>query len=154
MRKKKRDRLSLKAIWLVEITRADGRVERKRFENLIVGDGMDWLAQYLTSNPGSAMAYTAVGTGGTDPTVNDTALEGEVARNTFATNTSSNNVWITVTTFAGAADSITSVALTEAGVFNAATGGTMFQRLTGTIATLGNSDFLKLTIETTIGSKG
>jgi len=38
-------------------------------------------------------------------------------------------------------------------VFNATSGYNCFQRIQGTLATLGASDYLHLTIETTIGSR-
>ena len=143
----------ISAKWKIEVFRTDGEYESKEFDNLVVDTGMDWLSGYLSSTPGSAMIHLAVGTGTTAPALTQTALVGEAARKAMATRQSSKNCWITVTTFGGAADAVTSVALTEAGVFNATSGQTMFQRLQGTLATLGASDFLKLTVETTIGSR-
>lgn len=147
------DKLPIKAVWTTKIIRADGSVECSEAENLVVDTGLDWLATYLTTSPGSAMAHIAVGTGTDAATPTDTALGGEVARNAMATSAASENVWITVATFAGDTDSVTSVALTEAGVFNEDTGGTMFQRLVSALGTLGGSDYLHLTVETTLGSR-
>jgi len=148
------DKLPIKAVWKTRIIRADGSEEYSEAKNLVVDVGMDWLATYLTTSPGSAMAHIAVGTGTTAASLNQEALVGEVARNAMATSQASENVWITVATFAGDTDSVTSVALTEAGVFNETTSGTMFQRLQSTLGTLGSSDYLHLTVETTLGSRG
>ena len=153
-KKKNVSMLPISAKWQARVYRVDGRVEEGEWiSNLVTDVGMDWLAEYLTTTPDSAMNYVAVGTGTLAPALTDTALGGEIARNAMASRTSSKNIWITTCTFAGAADSITSVAITEAGVFNASSGFDMFQRVQGTIATLGDSDFLQLTIETTIGSR-
>lgn len=148
------DRLPISAIWKAKITRVDGSEEYIEEHNLVVDAGMDWLAGFL-SGTGSAMIHVAVGSGTTAASLNQTALVAETARKEMGSKTSSENVWISVTTFGGDADSVTSVALTEAGVFNHASSGegTMFQRLQSTLATLGNSDFLQLTIETTLGSR-
>lgn len=146
--------LPISAKWKVEVFRADGEYELKEVPNVVTDAGMDWLAAYLSTSPGSVMAHVAVGSGTAAGSLGSTELTGEVARKAMATRQSSKNAWITVTTFGGAAESVTSVALGEAGVFNhAVTGGTMFQMINGTLATLGNSDFLLLTIETTIGSR-
>lgn len=148
------DRLPMSAVWKIKITRYDGTEEYSEHKNLIVDAGMDWLAGFL-SGTGSAMLHVAVGSGTTAASLNQTVLVAETARNQMSTNTSSINVWINVTTFGGAIDGVTSVALAEAGVFNHAGSGqgTMFQRLQSTLATLGNSDFLQLTVETTLGSR-
>lgn len=149
------DRMNFSAKWKIKITRYDGNEEYSEAKNTVVDAGMDWLAGYLSSSPGSAMIHVAVGSGTDAPALGDTALVHETARKAMATRASSKNVWITVTTFGGAVDSVTSIALGEAGVFNHAGSGegTMFQRLQSTLGTLGNSDFLQLTIETTLGSR-
>ena len=143
------------AKWKIKIIRVDGSIEYEERENIVTDVAMDFLAAYLSSSPGSSMAHMAVGSGTTAGSLGSTNIAGEVARNEIATRESSHNVWICAATFAGAADSVTSVALGEAGVFNHSGSGegTMFQMVNGTLATLGDSDYLHLTIETTIGSK-
>ena len=147
------EKLPVSAIWRTKIIRHDGSEEYSEAHNLVVDAGMDWLAEYLTASPGTTMGYIAVGSGVAAAALGQTALSGECARNAMAASASSYNVWITVATFAGFTDSVTSVALTEAGVFNDATVGTMFQRLQSTLGTLGDSDYLHLTVETTLGSR-
>lgn len=148
-----KDNAFIKAKWTARIFRVDGRIEEKIFDNMVVDAGMDFLAASLSSSPGSAMNHIAVGTGTGASSLGTVALAGEAKRNVMGSKLSSNNVWITTCTFAGNADSVTSVALTEAAVFNATSGYNCFQRIQGTLATLGDSDYLHLTIETTIGSR-
>lgn len=148
-----KDKALIRAKWTARIFRVDGRIEEKIFDNMVVDAGMDFLVAYLSSSPGSAMNHVAVGTGTGASSLGAVALAGEVARNVMGSKLSSKNVWITTCTFAGGTDSITSVALTEAAVFNATSGYNCFQRIQGVLATLGGSDYLHLTIETTIGSR-
>ena len=65
------------------------------------------------------------------------------------------SVYTNITTFGGAADSITSVVLREAGIFNHAGSGngTMFQRVTYAAVTLADSDLFSITMQTVVGSR-
>lgn len=145
----------LEARWRAEVYRVDGDYEDSGWmDNLVVTAGKEWLAGFMSTSPASAMNFVAVGTGTTAASLNQTVLVNEVARKAMATRTAAGNVLTSVVTFGGAADGVTSAALTEAGVFNDVNSGqvTMFQRIQSTLATLADSDFLKLTIETSVGS--
>lgn len=125
--------------------------------DLIVTAGRNWLARRIAADIGSAMAYMAVGTVATGAALGDTTLTGEVKRKALSTNTAgvtASNIYTAVMTLGGSADSVTSLQIQEAGLFNhAASGnGTMFQRVTFATVTLANSDLLKLTLETNVGS--
>lgn len=150
--------LALKEIIEVNVHRYDGGVERLCVEDLIVTTGRTYLAKRIVSGDtvASAMAYMAVGTVTTAATLNDTTLPGEVKRKALAisSTTAGDNVYSAVATFGGAADSVTSLALTEAGLFNHANSGngTMMQRITFAAVTLANSDFLNITMQTNVGS--
>lgn len=134
--------------------------ETPSVEDLIVNNGRIFLARRIAGGdgqaaPGSAMAYMAVGTASTAAALTDTTLTGEVLRKALAVNSAlTNNVYTAVNTFGGAADSITSLQIQEAGVFNHASSGqgTMFQRVTFATVTLADSDLLRVTLETVVGS--
>lgn len=104
------------------------------------------------------MAHMAVGTGTAAPVLTDgttPGLYGEIKRKALSTNSAiTNNVYTAVMTLGGAADSIQSIAITEAGVFNHASSGqgTMLQRVTFAAVTLADSDLFRITLETNIGS--
>jgi len=108
----------------------------------------------------SAMVAMAVGTGSVTPALTDGStpgLYGEVKRKALSTNTAgptAANVYTAVTTFGGAADSISSVQIQEAGVVNTVLSGQgiTMQRVTFATVTLADSDLLKLTLETNVGS--
>ena len=163
-----RNAVSAEALGLQEIVKAEiyrglgGPYSEAPDETLCVNDlittaGRTWLAKRIGLDTGSAMAYMAVGTVTTAAALGDTTLTGEVKRKALSTNTAgptAANVYTAVMTLGGSADSVTSIAITEAGIFNHASSGngTMFQRVTFAAVTLANSDLLKLTLETNVGS--
>lgn len=123
--------------------------------DLVVTAGRTFLANRIGAAIGSAMAHMAVGSGSTAAGLSDTALLAERARKALAVNSAiSANVYTAVATFGGAADSVTSVQIAEAGIFNHASSGqgTMFQRITFSAITLADSDLLQLTLQTNVGS--
>lgn len=125
--------------------------------DLIVGTGRIYIAKRISAGDtvSSAMAYMAVGTVATAPVCGDTTLTGEIKRKALAiSSVLATNVWTAVATFGGAADTVTSLVMAEAGLFNHASSGqgTMMQRVTYATVTLADSDLLKLTLETNVGS--
>jgi hypothetical protein len=128
--------------------------------DLIVNPGRIFLARRIAGGdaqdaPGSAMAYMAIGSGSTAPALTNSTVLGEIARKLSSTNSAgSNNIYTNVATWGGAADSVTSAVIAEAGVFNSAASGTgtMFQRVTFSAVTLADSDLLKIELTTVVGS--
>ena len=132
--------------------------EQQIVDNLIVNNGMNFLAAKIGSQAvgtNSAMAYTAIGTVSTAATLTNATLTGEISRKAFATTTLNGNVWTIINTWAGSADSVTSVSIVEAATFNHASSaqGVMFQRATFSSVVLANSDYMSLQIDSTVGSR-
>jgi hypothetical protein len=160
------DPLTIKEIVRAEIYRGvpEGYGEPSEVEvvDLIPTVGRTYIARRIAGGdsqtaPGSAMAYMAIGTGSAAPTLTDSYIAGEVKRKVLSTNTAgvtAVNVYTAVATFGGAADTITSLEIQEAGVYNHASSGngTMMQRVTFAKVTLADSDLLKITLETNVGS--
>lgn len=126
-------------------------------EDLIVDTGRIFLAQRINGGDtiASAMLHMAVGTVATAPVLGNTQITGEVDRKAMAISSATdNNLYTGIATWGGAADSVTSLVIAEAGIFNHAASGqaTMFQRVTFSTVTLADSDLLKLTLETRVGS--
>ncbi len=125
--------------------------------DLITNNGRVFLAQRISGGDSvaSAMNYMAIGSVSTAPALANTTLTGEITRKALAVaSATANNQWTAVATFGGAADSVQSVAIVEAGILNHASSGngTLFQRVTFASVTLADSDILKLTLETVVGS--
>ncbi len=124
------------------LRKADGTVVIRRKDNIIVDAGFDFIADAIGLSTGrpAAMSHIAVGTGITAAAATDTALEAEIARKaaTYA-HTAGTKVFTFETTFdPGEATG----AITEAGVFNAAAGGTMLDRVVFAVINKGADDTL------------
>ena len=98
------------------------------------------------------MGWMAIGTGATAPAFGNTALGAEIDRNATHLLTDSANV----VTYVGnwAAGDGTNAAITEAGIFNAVSTGTMLARATFTAINKGASDTLAITWTLTVGTAG
>jgi hypothetical protein len=124
--------------------------DREVTHNLVVTAGKQHIADQLSSSPGqSAMSHMAIGTGTTDPAAGDTALQTEIDRNALTSRTDSGAVVTYVGTWA--AGDGTNSAITEAGIFNASSSGTMLARTEFTAKDKGANDTLTITWTVTIG---
>ncbi len=145
------DYLQIRGHLLVEVFDSAGfRKDYREVGNLVVTAGKNHIADRLSSSPGgAAMGWMAVGTGSTAAAAGDTALGTEVDRNATTSITDSANV----VTYVGnwAAGDATNSALTEAGIFNAASTGTMLARAVFTAINKGASDTLAITWTVTVG---
>lgn len=129
-------------------------------KNLVPNVGRTYIAKRMAGGDAvaSVMAYMALGSGTTAPALTDGStpgLYGEIKRKATAVYSAiTNNVVTMVATFGGAAETIQSIAITEAGGFNHASSGqgTAAFRVTWAGNTLADSDLLKITHESNIGS--
>ena len=115
----------------VEVKDAMGNTKEVReVKNLIVNGGLAMLASRLKDASSTVPSHMAVGTGTASATGSQTALVAESARVAFSnanlvtTNVTADSLQYVATFGAGVATGT----LTEAGLFNAATSGTMFSR--------------------------
>lgn len=127
-------------------------------QDLITNNGRVFLANRIgadTLGTNSPMAHMAVGTMTTAASLNDSILSGEIVRKALAINSAqANNIYTAIATFGGFAESITSAQIAEAGVLNHAGSGQgiLYQRIAFAAVTLADSDFLRVTMETNVGS--
>ncbi len=124
------------------IYRANGDTETVYQDNLIVNVGFDFIADAIgksASRP-SVMGYIALGTGTTAAAATQSALVTEIDRNaaTYAHTAGTKTFTFTADFLAGDATG----AITEAGVFNAATAGIMFDRVVFPVVNKGADDSL------------
>lgn len=110
--------------------------------NLVVTAGKGYVASRMKDTTDGAMSHMAVGTDSTAAAAGDTALGTESGRVSLTSTTVSANVITYVATFpAGTA----TAALTEAGVLNASSGGTMLCRTVFATVNKGASDAMTVT---------
>jgi hypothetical protein len=133
----------------VELIGADG-VIKSTFEvkNLVVTAGKTYIASRMqgTSVP-TVMSHMAIGTGITTPVIGDTTLGTEAGRAAMSSFTSSANAVTATATFpAGTGTG----AITEAGIFNAASAGTMLCRTTFPVVNKSAGDSIAITWVVTV----
>ena len=117
-------------------------------DNLIVTVGKNFAAAALLSASAAPFTHIAVGSGATAPALADTALGSEIARSAFSSSSRAGNVVnMSVTMGPG----VGTGALTEAGIFNASSSGTLFSRVTFPVVNKGAADTITLTWQITVG---
>jgi hypothetical protein len=135
------------------LTDEHGNVKQEEeVKNLVVTVGKNFIASSMaktTTNSPAAMTHMEVGTGTTAAAAGDTALETAVAssRVTLTSTTVTTNSVAYVATFpAGTGTG----ALTEAGIFNASSSGTMLCRTVFSVINKGAADTLGITWTVTV----
>lgn len=132
-----------------ELIHADGTIEKVVRHNMIVDGGFDFICNAIgnSTQPG-AMGYIGVGTGTTAVSASQTALATELSRNAATyTHTAGTKVF---TLSADFDEGDATGAITEAAVFNAATNGTMLDRVVFDVINKGPNDKFKATFEFTL----
>jgi len=114
--------------------------------NLVVTDGKKWVADRMADS-NTVMTHMAVGTGSTSPASGDTSLDSESDRNALTSTTVTDNAVAYVATWA-AGDA--TAALTEAGIFDASSGGDCLARTVFSVVNKGASDSLTITWTITV----
>jgi len=121
--------------------------EVRQAKNLVVTVGKTYLASRAVGTSSTVMGWMAIGTGTATPAVGDTTLGTEAGRVAVASFTASTNVITTTATFpAGTGTG----AITEAGILNAVTAGTMLCRTTFPVVNKAAGDSIAVTWQVTI----
>lgn len=121
--------------------------EEREFKNLVVTVGKNFVASRIVGTASNVMSHMAVGSGTTAAAAGDTALQTELGRVALASNTAALNVVTQTATFpAGTGTG----AVTEAGIFNAASAGTMFCRTVFAVVNKGVDDAMSVTWTVTV----
>ena len=143
------DGLALRGEITLEQRRGGKLIARRVVQNMVVNTGLAWLAGAITGDTTTPtdLKYIGLGTGTTAAAAGDTALEtptadarasGTVTRVT--TTTTNDTVQIVGTVTAGGAR-----AVTEAGLFSAASDGTLGARQVFSVMNLASGDTLQVT---------
>ena len=121
--------------------------EERHIPNLVVTVGKNFIASRMVGTASAVMSHMAVGTSATTPAVANTALGAEVGRVALASSTASGNV---ITYKADFPAGTGTGALTEAGILNAATNGTLLCRAVFSVVNKAAADTLSITWNVTI----
>ena len=126
----KADNIRLKDILIIEHYRNGKKIDERIVENLIVNSGKAQVSGLIGGVVTGVFNYIAVGTGTTAPAGTDTALGTEVARASSTNSRVTTNVTDDTLQLQATFNFTSSYAITEAGIFNDSTGGTMLARQT------------------------
>lgn len=137
-----KDRMRMHGALSVLLQRADGTVEAFTKDNIVVDVGFDFIADAIgnTAARPACMSYIAVGTGTVVPATGNIQLNTELLRKaaTYAHTVGTKQFTFTTVFQPGEATG----ALTEAGVLNAASNGTLLDRVTFPVVNKGANDTL------------
>ena len=115
--------------------------------NLVVDTGLDYIASRMKDTTETAMSHMAIGSGTDDPANDDTTLQTQLGRVSLTSTTvTSNSVEYVATFGAGTGTG----AVTEAGIFNASSGGTMLCRTEFAVINKAAGDSMTITWTVTV----
>ena len=127
----------------------DGNIkEKQEFHNLVVTTGCEIIASQLSDGLIAKPNYLALGSGTVEPKKTDKALGAELHRNQFTVNGNRNGAQVTYKAVFGAGEG--TGAVTEVGIFNDASAGTMLNRATFAVVNKAPTDSLEITWVITI----
>ena len=130
------------------LTRPDGHVKHEVIiPNLVVTTGKNYIASRMKDASATAMSHMAIGTGSTAAAAGDTALGNEAGRVALTSTTvSTSNVAYVATFPAGTGTG----AITEAGILNASSSGTLLCRTVFNVINKAAADTLGITWTVTV----
>ena len=132
---------------IVEVKDEQGNVkETKEVENLVVDTGLSFIAGRMNATA-AVMSHMAIGTGTTAAASGNTTLVTENSRKALTSTTVTANAVAYVATFAAGEGT---GAITEAGILNGASGGTLLCRTVFSVVNKGASDSMTITWTVTI----
>lgn len=137
----------------IELKDSNGNLlDYRQVDNLVVDNGLAYIASRMKDATATVMSHMAVGTSSTAASDAQTALITEVARvaltsTTISTTTVTGDALTYVATFPSGTGT---AALTEAGILNAASAGTLLCRTVFAVINKGASDSLTITWKVTV----
>jgi len=130
------------------VTRPNGHVKHEVIiPNLVVTAGKNYIASRMKDASATAMTHMAIGTGSTAAAAGNTALGSEAGRVALTSTTVTDNAVAYVATFpAGTGTG----AITEAGILNASSSGTLLCRTVFSVINKASADTLGITWTVTV----
>ena len=142
------DAIKLTGELRITVTNPEGNVKQEVVvPNLVVTTGKNYIASRMKDATATAMTHMAIGTGTTAAAAGDTTLGTEAGRVALTSTTVTANAVAYVATFpAGTGTG----AITEAGIFNASSSGTLLCRTVFSVINKGAADTLGITWTVTV----
>jgi hypothetical protein len=142
------DSIILTGALKIVLTDAQGNIkDEQEVKNLVVTTGKNFIASRMKDATATAMTHMAIGSGTTAAAAGDTTLGTELGRVALTSTTvTTNNVAYVATFPAGTGTG----AVTEAGLFNASSAGTLLCRTVFSVINKGAADTLGITWTVTV----
>jgi|TARA_B100000085_G_scaffold279374_1_gene302578 hypothetical protein len=142
------DSIKLTGELRITVTNPEGNITQETvIPNLVVTSGKNYIASRMKDASATAMSHMAIGTGSTAAAAGNTALGSEAGRVALTSTTVTNNAVAYVATFAAGTGT---GAITEAGLFNASSSGTLLCRTVFSVINKGAADTLGITWTVTV----
>ena len=119
----------------------------QKVDNLVVTAGKGYVASRMKDTSATAMSHMAIGTGSTAAAAGNTALGNQAARVSLTSTTVSGADIVYVATFPAGTGT---AAITEAGIFNASSSGTLLCRTVFSVVNKVASDSMTITWTVTV----
>jgi hypothetical protein len=133
----------------IVLNREDGSVENLDIKNLVVNTGLAYITSRMKDTAANAMSHMELGTGTTSAAAGDTAL-GTAISGSRVSLTSTTNSSNTITYVASFPAGTGTGAVTEAGIFNASSAGTMLCRTVFPVVNKQSGDSMTVTWTITV----
>ena len=145
------NKLSVTGRLSVVLRDAVGNVKESRdIPNLVVSAGLAFVASRMKDTTEAAMSHMGVGSGTTAAAAGNTALGTQIGSRVSLTSTTvTANAVAYIATFGAG---VGTGAVTEAGIFNASTAGTMLCRTVFSVVNKGADDTLQITWTITLNA--
>ena len=115
--------------------------------NVVVTDGKEYVAARMKDATATAMSHMAIGTDSTAASASDAALGSEAGRVSLTSTTVTSNEVEYVATFGAGTGT---GAITEAGILNASSSGTLLCRTVFSVVNKGSADSMTITWTVTV----
>lgn len=123
--------------------------DSREIDNLVVTNGLTYIAGRMASATATAMSHMAVGTDATAAAAGNTALGTETARVALGSTTPGTTDIVYSASFGAG---VGTGALTEAGIFNASSAGTLLCRTVFSVINKGANDTMSITWTVTLAA--
>lgn len=134
----------------IQIIGSDGNIKDEvNVDNLVVTTGLGFIASRMKDATASVMSHMALGSGTAPAAAGNTALGTELGRVALTSTTVTNNAVAYAATFG---PGVGTGAVTEAGLFNALSAGTMLCRTVFSVVNKEAGDTMAITWTVTIGA--
>lgn len=143
--------LKLRGDLAIVLRDKDGNVKEQRQEtNLVVSAGLNFICDRMEGTSEAVMSHMAVGSGTTAAAAGDTDLESILGSREALDSTTVSGATITYVSSFEAGEG--TGAITEAGIFNASTAGTMLCRTVFSVVNKAADDTLQITWTITLSA--